>query len=206
MDQGSFTLDPVYVVYLVEEYVLTTAAPAWPPSGVNTFTGGTTLAAGNLALGNAGALSSGPVSVNGGQLDLAGFSPAISTLNGSGGVITNSGVAATLTVSNNGNYAGSINDGAGQIALVKTGPGSLTLSGINGYGGGTTVSGGTLVATNANSLGTAGSPVSIGPATLEIASGFSSAGNISLTDPNATIQLDAPAVYTNTGTVSGTGD
>jgi autotransporter-associated beta strand protein len=117
-------------------------------SGSNTYSGGTTLSAGRLALGNANALGTGSLSVNGGQMNIAGYNIGLPSLNGAGGTITNTGTAATLTVQS-GSYGGTITDGTGTIALVKSASGVLTLSGTNNYSGGTTVlGGGTLIVTN----------------------------------------------------------
>ena len=88
--------------------------------------------------------------------------------------------------------------------LNKIGSGTLMLaSSNNSYSGGTTISAGTLAVTNAASLGTGG--LSIGPATLEVSGNFGDARNISLTDPNAAIQVDSNITYSNSGTLSGNG-
>ena len=129
------------------------------------------------------------------------------------GVVTTSvSGLATFTVNQPGNssqpnattFSGAINDGAGQVALVKTATGTLTLSGTSNYSGGTTLSNGSIVVTNPASLGATSGALSINSATLEVASGFSEARNINLTN-NATIQVDAGQTYTNTGVISGLG-
>ena len=89
--------------------------------------------------------------------------------------------------------------------LVKQGPATLTLSGVNTYTGGTTLSAGRIVVNNANSLGDASGPLTIGPATLEVAASFASPRNIAMADPAATIQVDPAVTYANGGTLSGTG-
>lgn len=92
------------------------------------------------------------VTVNGGTLNLNGFSNQIGGLAGLGGVVLNNGTTPSVfnvgiddTNTVNSEYAGVIQDGAGGISLVKRGPGRLTLSGANTFVGGTTVSNGTLV-------------------------------------------------------------
>ena len=85
----------------------------------------------------------------GGVLDLAGISQTVTGLAG-GGMVTNSGAAATLTVSLNAitnTFSGSINDAAAgnAVSFVQTGVGTTVLSGANSYHGTTTVNGGTLV-------------------------------------------------------------
>lgn len=125
-------------------------------SGINTYSGGTTLAAGTLQLGNAAALgaANGNLAVNSGVLNLAGFSPTVARLSGSRGVIVNLAAGtATLTTntSSNSTFAGSLQNGAaGQVlALTKRGPGTLTLAGVNTHTGATTVSSGGLHVTGA---------------------------------------------------------
>ena len=120
-------------------------------NGANTYAGGTTLESGTLQLGHATALgaATGNLAVNGGTLDLAGFSPTVGRLSGAGGVIANlAGGTATLTARGaaDSTFAGSLQNGApGQIlALTKDGSGTLTLSGANTYTGVTTVLGGGL--------------------------------------------------------------
>ena len=140
-------------------------------SGGNTYSGGTTISAGTLALGNVAALggsSAGTLSVNGGVLDLAGYSPTAASnlsLNLSGGSIVNSGATATLTATAYNVQNGSIaaNLGGAASGLTKTTSGLVTLSGSNTYGGATAVSAGTLA------LGAAGSIAS--SPTISIGSG-----------------------------------
>jgi autotransporter-associated beta strand protein len=117
-------------------------------SGVNTYTGPTTVAAGTLQAGSTSAFgNNSAVTVAGGAvLDLAGYSNAIGSLAGAG-VVTNSGGAATLTTGGDNTstiFSGTIGDGAGALALTKTGTGLLLLTGSNTYSGATLVSGGTL--------------------------------------------------------------
>ena len=152
--------------------------------GTNTYTGGTTLTLGSIVLGNVAGLSTGFLTVNGGQLDLAGFNPTITTLNGSGGAITNSGAGATLTV-NAGSYAGAISDGAGTIALTIATSGTVTLSGANAYSGNTTISSGTLRIGGAGQLGSG-----------------SYAGTIA---NSGTLQYSSSAAQTLSGAINGAG-
>ena len=95
-------------------------------TAANTFSGGTTVSAGNLQIGSGG--TSGMIAGN----------------------VTNN---ATLTFNRADTvaFAGNI---SGSGSLVQLGGGSLTLSGQNTYGGTTTVSGGTLVASGGAAIPT----------------------------------------------------
>ena len=86
------------------------------------------------------------LNLSGGSFDLNGGSQAVGSLTGNGEVI-NSATAPTaaLTVGNDGTnqtFSGTIQ---GNLALTKTGGGTLTLSGTNTYSGGTCIDGGTLI-------------------------------------------------------------
>ena len=143
-------------------------------SGMNAYSGGTTIGSGTLQLGNANALGTGGLTANAGVLDLAGFSPMVTSLGGLAGVVTNSGSADSLLTVNQSattTFGGSLLDGAtNKLALSLTGSGALVLSGTNAYSGGTTIGGGTLQLGNANALGTGGLTANAG--VLDLA-GFS---------------------------------
>ncbi|OYW77350.1 MAG: hypothetical protein B7Z37_04705 [Verrucomicrobia bacterium 12-59-8] len=124
-------------------------------TAANTYTGSTTVSGGVLQVGVANAIpSSSAVIVNAGAaLDIKGFADSVGSLAGdtstSGGMITNSGAAATLTTGNDNTsttFAGVITNAASALNLVKLGAGTQTLSGANSYTGTTTVNanGGTL--------------------------------------------------------------
>lgn len=105
--------------------------------------------------------SNSAVTMSGGTFDLAGLSEGFDGLSGNGGTITNSvsSTTSTLTLGQNNssgtqNFGGIIQNGAGTLALTKTGTGTQTLSGANTYSGGTSLTGGTLAVANNNGLGT----------------------------------------------------
>lgn len=88
----------------------------------------------------------------GARLDLGGARQTVGSLAdvaGAGGLVLNqSAAAATLAVGQDGTdaaFSGSIQDGTGTVALVKTGAGTQSLHAANPFGGGTTVSNGTLL-------------------------------------------------------------
>jgi fibronectin-binding autotransporter adhesin len=112
-------------------------------SGSSSYTGGTRVTSGSLAVGNGNALGTGSLAVDGGVLDLNGQSLSVGTLSGSSGGVVTSAVAgaASLTVNQTANsgFAASIQNGAGVVSLAKSGIGVLHMSGSNSYSGGTTV-------------------------------------------------------------------
>ena len=77
-------------------------------NAINTYTGGTTLNAGGLTLGNASGLgsASGALTVNGGTLDLGNFSSTVGVATINGGVIQNGTLTANAFTANNPNSAG----------------------------------------------------------------------------------------------------
>ena len=137
-------------------------------SGLNTYTGLTTVSAGTLVEGVNNALSSGALTVNGGTFDIGAFSDTVGTV-----TLTNGSITGTTGVLTGTSYAmqngtvSAILGGAG--ALTKTTVGTVTLSGANTYAGATAVNAGTIIASNANALGVAGGGTTVtSGATLNI--------------------------------------
>jgi autotransporter-associated beta strand protein len=134
-------------------------------SSSNTYQGGTRVDGGELRIGVAGALGStaGSLAVNGGRLDMNGFSTTVGVLSGSsGGVITTTS-AATLTVSSTADstYGGIF---SGSTSLRKTGLATLTLSGSSTNAGPTLIDSGTL-ALGANNAISGSSAITLGTGT-----------------------------------------
>lgn len=123
-------------------------------SGVNTFTGGTTISNGGIGASAVDAFGSGPVLIDGGKVRFDGafdLTSAVVSIGSSGAELDTNGNDATL--------AGSFETGS-TGSLTKTGAGSLSLDGDNDYSGGTTVTAGTLLA-NATTSSTGSGAVTV---------------------------------------------
>ena len=138
-------------------------------SSASSRTGATTLGAGSILVGDAAALGTGTLALNGGTLAMADATDRTLsnnvTLGGSvtlgaagtgkltlAGTVALGGSNRTLTLANDARLSGVVSNGA----LTKAGNGVLTLAASNTYTGGTTIVSGAVVATAANSLGTGG--------------------------------------------------
>jgi autotransporter-associated beta strand protein len=161
-------------------------------TATNTYSGGTTISAGTLAVSADANLgdTSGGLSFGGGTLQyLAGFTSNRGvTLNAGGGMFDTNGNSVSI--------AGVI---SGSGDLTKNGTGTLTLSGANTYSGTTTIVAGTLAAQNAAALGTtdAGTTVIAG-ATLQIADGVA-IGAETLTLSGAGVGSNGALIVTSGG-------
>ena len=113
-------------------------------SGANTYTGGTALNEGTIAVANNVALGTGSFAMANGTTLQA--NSAVSLAN-------NVSVAGASTVNTNGNNMDLSGNITGAGGFSKTGAGILTLSGTNTYSGGTTVSAGTLAGTTTSIQG-----------------------------------------------------
>ncbi|MEO6848804.1 MAG: autotransporter-associated beta strand repeat-containing protein, partial [Chthoniobacterales bacterium] len=136
----------------------------------NTYTGGTTLNAGTLNLGNASAIGTGALTVAGTSMldNTSGSALTLSTNNavnlnadltftgtnsldvGTGAWVL--GGNRTLTVTNNSLTIGGDISGSGS-RLTKSGAGDLYLTGANTYSGGTVISAGMLQVGNGGTTG-----------------------------------------------------
>ena len=183
-------------------------------SGVNTYTGLTTVSAGTLDLSGSGTLgaTTATLTVNGGTLDLGGTSP-----NSLGTVTFNGGTVQNGTLTSSVNYVGQSGTVsavlAGSVGLGMTGPGTLTLSGSNLYTGTTSVSAGTLnlngtlTSTNILVSGTGlmnlnANNLLSGSANVSVSGGNFNIGTFN--DTVAGVQLTGGTIAGSTGTLTST--
>ena len=166
-------------------------------AGANTYSGGTILNDGTLAINSAGALGTGTLTINGGTIDNISVGTVTNANNnaqnwngdfsfhgtknldiGTGAVT----LGGNRTVSNSYNVltvGGVIGDLGQSYSLTKVGDGTLTLAGANTYGGATIVNGGILRIANASALGStnAGTTINAG-AELELSGGITVANEL----------------------------
>ena len=172
-------------------------------TGANTYTGGTFLNNGTLAVGADSALgdASGGVTFNGATLQLAQAFDLASTravtINAAGGTIDTQGFDTTVTQGISG---------AG--ALTKAGSGTLMLAGDSTYQGGTTIAGGTVQLGNGGTSGSiVGDVANDGTLAFDRSDAYAFAGNVSGSGAvnqigsGATI-LNADNTYTGGTTIS----
>ncbi|MBN8457587.1 MAG: autotransporter-associated beta strand repeat-containing protein [Verrucomicrobia bacterium] len=177
-------------------------------AGANTYSGNTIVDRGVVRLAAADRIpdgaDKGDVTVNAtGVLNLNGFSETINGLAGVGPVQAGTGTPV-LTVGagdRTSAYTGVMSNGAGTLALTKTGTGTLTLGGANTYTGATTVNAGTLLV---NGSLAAGSAVSVasgatlgGTGTVAGAVSVATGGTVS---PGASVGTLATGAATLAGT------
>lgn len=197
-------------------------AGLWILSGVNSYSGVTTITQGELRIGNAGAIPGTSPVVNNALLNLNGFSITMSSLSGTdttAEVRSNVAGAVTVTFSNTTGdftYMGRLLNGTGTLSIIKGGAYTQRVGGFNSYTGSTTINGGVFKAVSASSISSASAftVANVAGATLDIqgfnnsigslAGGGVSGGNVLL----GTATLSIGSDNTNTsygGTITGVG-
>jgi autotransporter-associated beta strand protein len=182
-------------------------------SGVNTYTGATTVNAGTLqagivdqafGVGSAVTMADAASAI----LDLNDLNQTIGSLAGggaTGGNVTLGSGTLTVGDATSTTYAGVISETG---SIVKEGAGTLILSGANSYTGATTINTGTLQADHANALGTGAGGVTnnatlaIGTTDLDISAGaYIQTGTLLFTANSTT---DYGTITSTNGNVAGT--
>jgi autotransporter-associated beta strand protein len=170
-------------------------------TGLNSYTGGTTVTAGTLSIGTGGSLdSNGAVTVTGGTFNINGNSITVAALTGTGGTVNIDAFGTLSTYSNSNGTLASLVTGAGR--LLKGGTGVYTISNANTFSGGLTIVDGTVLLTNNAAAGT-GTITITAPATLDLANGLAVANNIGLVTSAAKLNQTGGTV-TLSGVISET--
>jgi autotransporter-associated beta strand repeat len=167
-------------------------------TGANTYTGGTNLNGGILAVNSDGNLGTGPLSFNGGTLEALAAGGGIIS---SKGITLNAGAGTFLADAGTNSILNGVISGVG--SLTKNGPGMLTLTGANTYTGGTNLNGGILAVNSDSNLGTG--PLSFNGGTLEALAGLTSNKAITLNAGGGTFLADSSTASTLSGAITGVG-
>ena len=173
-------------------------------SGVNTYTGASSITSGVLELSGSGTLgntSSLAISGGGSFVITAGAgSKTIGSLSGGGSGINLNDNGLVISQSAGNSFSGVI---SGTGGITKSGAATLTFSGVNTYTGGTTLSAGTLAVGADNNLGGTGA-LTFNGGTLNTTATFSSARDVTLSGAG-TINTDGATTFTESGVISSTG-
>lgn len=131
-------------------------------TSANTFTGGVTINSGAVTVAKNNALGTGPLTLNGGVLNLGAYSLNVSSVSLLGGTINSSsgGLTSSADYQLQSGTVTTRLGGAG--GLIKTTSGTVTLTAANTYTGGTQIRAGRLMVNNTTGSGTGSGPVLIG--------------------------------------------
>lgn len=164
-------------------------------SGANTYTDGTFIDDGTLAIASNGALG-----VETSRLTFSGGAGTLrldASLSSARNIAMNGLVATFDTGDNTGTFSGQL---SGSGSLVKAGSGTLVLTGISSYSGDTVIGAGTVAINSAAALGVSTNRIVFNNgSTLRLDDTVSTARGITLTSGNAFLDANG-----NSGTFSGT--
>ncbi|RJG41438.1 autotransporter domain-containing protein [Mesorhizobium sp. DCY119] len=162
-------------------------------TGNNDYSGGTTVAAGTLQLGQTNAAGSGGLTVNGGTFAMGIYNQTVSSLQGTGGTVNLGNGTLTVNQSVNTSFDGNVNSGSIGV-LTKQGTGTLTMNGTIS-GGHVGIEGGTLVLNGANTYGGA---TFLRNATLIVGDDKALSGStLTALGPNATLSANKAVTLAN---------
>lgn len=166
-------------------------------TGDNTYTGGTDITAGTIAISSDTALGTGDISFSG----LGGTLQALASFTSAKGITLD----APGRIDTNGNdvqWDGII---SGPASLTKLGAGILTLTGTNTHVAGTLINGGTVVISSDANLGAASGPLGLDGGTLATTADVSMARAVTLGAGGGTLDVAAGTTLLNSGVIGGTG-
>ena len=204
---GSATISGVISNYAINPgYFTKTGAGTLILSGTNPYSGGTTLAAGTIQIGDGNAVGSGGLNITGAGATLQFGAASLNVAN----AITLTANGVVDTQGETGTLSGAI---TGLGGLTKVGSGILTLTNVgNNYTGGTTINAGTLALSGVGSLYAGGAVTVASGAAFDITNSSSStqtigalsgAGEVTL--GNNTLIVDTASTTTFSGQISGNG-
>ncbi|CAB3912443.1 hypothetical protein LMG26858_04810 [Achromobacter anxifer] len=174
-------------------------------NGVSTYTGGTYLNSGTLALGAAGSLATtGIVSIaSDATFDLSGGqgTQVLGTLAGSGTVLLGAN-SLSAGGDTDGSFTGSI---SGSGTLIKRGTGTQTLTGASSFSGGVQLKQGRINLGHERGLGTGTLSMDDGTVISLIANGMTIANNLAMTGTNDPVIDTGANAATWTGAITGGG-
>jgi len=170
-------------------------------TGVNTYTGGTSIESGYLRLSSNQAAGSGAITLNGGKLDLAQNLTVANDLN----LLSSSGAISMDVAYGSGYPYTSTLTGviSGSGLLQKIGIGNVTLKGVNSYTGGTSIDAGWVTLGNNAAAGTGA--ITVNGGSLYLQNGINASNSVALAAPQSKVGVEGTSTGTLSGVISGTG-